>query len=205
MESKIKMSNKPVSYFDIDNNPLTTNDFENIQLLLDKFPLEDITIGDAGEVNNCKVGRLMEDKKMPTILNDTLSKEVFKIIFSEKVKAFIIDNFKFNDVNSRIVIRRCQFNLLGKGSFVGLHLDTDSNPDYELAVIFQLGSKYEGGEFSVKDNNNKTIYSQKPSYGSMTFSNCHFRHEVKEVTEGIRTSLVMFVSTYLGVNKRLNT
>ena len=32
-----------------------------IEESLRKFPLEDITIGDAGEINNCKVGRLMED------------------------------------------------------------------------------------------------------------------------------------------------
>ena len=28
-----------------------------IEQTLKKFPLEDITIGDAGEINNCQVGR----------------------------------------------------------------------------------------------------------------------------------------------------
>ena len=65
------MSNEPVIYFDKDKHPLESKDFEDIQVLLDKFPLEDITIGDAGEVNNCQVGRLVEDNESFSIRVDS--------------------------------------------------------------------------------------------------------------------------------------
>ena len=35
---------------------------KRIEALLHEFPLESITIGDAGEINNCQVGRLIEDQ-----------------------------------------------------------------------------------------------------------------------------------------------
>ncbi len=196
------MINPPVKYFKLNEHPLTKENFKDIQLLLDKFPLEDVTVGDAGEINRCKVGRLMEDKINPTILNEKLSKEVFKIIFKDNIKEFILNNFNFKESSEQLVVRRCQFNLLGKDAFVGKHLDTDSNPDYELAVIFQLGSKFEGGEFKVFDYDDSIFYKKKPEYCSISFSNCSYKHSVEPVSSGVRTSLVMFVTKYNGPNQR---
>ena len=36
---------------------------------------------------------------------------------------------------------------MGKEQFVGLHLDKDSNPDYLVAVVIQLGNKFTGGGY----------------------------------------------------------
>ena len=196
------MVNQPVKYFKLGEHPLSKEEFINIQGILDKFPLEDITVGDAGEINSCKVGRLMEDKKFPTLLNDNLSIKVLRIIFQDKVKKFIERNFEFKESNNPLIVRRCQFNLLGKDSFVGKHLDTDSNPNYELAVIFQLGSDFEGGHFKVFNDDDTIFYDNKPEYCSISFSNCAYKHSVEPVLSGLRTSLVMFVSKYNGKNLR---
>tara|TARA_B100000941_G_C28488778_1_gene546589 strand:+ start:408 stop:1016 length:609 start_codon:yes stop_codon:yes gene_type:complete len=192
-------------YYELGSHYLNLKDFEDIQKTLELFPLEDITIGDAGEINNCKVGRLVEDhpETFPTRVNKEYSKRVLDIIFNDQCKAFlknIIPEFK----NKELCVRRCQFNLLTKGSFVGKHLDIDSNPDYRAAVVFQLGSKFTGGHFDVyKDmKSKKPIQEINPSYASICISDSRSPHAVREVTSGVRTSLVMFVSSYSGKNKR---
>ena len=68
-------------YLPLGEHFLDLNDIKFIDQQLKKFPLESITIGDAGEVNNCQVGRLMEDKpgQIPKMLNDNLSKPVLDL------------------------------------------------------------------------------------------------------------------------------
>ena len=57
-----------------------------IENRLKSFPLEDITIGDAGEINNCKVGRLMEDhaQTYPKQLNNELSAPILDLFRTQK-------------------------------------------------------------------------------------------------------------------------
>ena len=120
---------------------------------------------------------------------------------SQKAKSFFA---KYLD-NGEQYVRRCQFNLLHKGSYIGRHLDIDSNPDYQIACVIQLGSKFNGGQFAVYPNKESSLVDAqliKPEYGSITISNCRNEHEVQKVTSGIRTSFVAFVSTYSGPNKR---
>ena len=78
------MVNPPVKYFKIKEHPLSESDFIRVQKILDKFPLEDVTVGDAGEINRCKVGRLMEDKKIPTILNENYRTKFLILFFKRK-------------------------------------------------------------------------------------------------------------------------
>ena len=49
-------------YLPLGEHFLSNYEVDFIEESLKKFPLEDITIGDAGEINNCQVGRLMEDQ-----------------------------------------------------------------------------------------------------------------------------------------------
>lgn len=192
-------------YYPPNQHYLNLKDFEKIQKILDMFPLEDITIGDAGEVNDCKVGRLVEDhpSKYPEIVNETYSKAVLEIIFNDDCKKLLKDIIpEFKD--QELCVRRCQFNVLSKGSFVGKHLDIDSNPDYRAAIVYQLGSQFSGGNFDVYENmeSKKPIQEISPEYGSICISDSRFPHAVNEVTDGVRTSLVMFVSTNSEKNKR---
>jgi len=191
-------------YLPLGKHFLTKDDVQWIEKCLKNFPLEKITIGDAGEINNCQVGRLMEDhpESYPEIRNEKLSKDILKLYQTEKAQKFFSN---YLDKKSPQIVRRSQFNLLGKGSFVGRHLDTDSNPDYQIAAVLQLGSKFSGGDFVVyptKDSKIKDAQILSPEYGSMTISFCSVEHEVQEVKSGVRTSFVNFISNYIGKNKR---
>ena len=191
-------------YYPLGKHFLDKESVKFIEENLKKFPLEDITIGDAGEVNNCLVGRLVEDhpETYPKQVNNEYSNDILNIFKSNKAKNFFE---KFLPKQGFQTIRRCQFNLLKEGSYVGRHLDTDSNPDYEIACVLQLGNSFKGGEFVVYPNKNcdeKNAQIISPEYGSITISMCKVEHAVKEVKEGIRTSLVTFISKDSGKNKR---
>lgn len=185
-------------YYPLGTHFLDKENLTFIQSSLENFPLEDIIIGDAGEINNCQVGRLVEDLpgKIPNILNSHLSTPILNLYQSLQGQAF----FKqfFTEEVGYVGIRRSQFNLLGEGSYVGRHLDIDSNPEYHIAAVLQLGSKFSGGEFAVYPNKRSTLKDAqliKPEYGSLTISFCNQEHEVLTVEEGTRTSLVCFITS----------
>ena len=192
-------------YFPLGKHFLTKKEVDFIEVALKKFPLEDITIGDAGEINNCKVGRLVEDhpQTKPQHVNKQFSSPILKLFQTDAAKEFFK---RFLDKEDPQIIRRCQFNLLNKGAFVGRHLDIDSNPDYQIASVLQLGSEFTGGEFVVyptKESNITEAQIIKPQYGSITISFCKVEHEVKPVESGLRTSFVTFISNDSGKNKRI--
>ena len=120
------MSGSKSIYLPLGQHFLTDGEVELIDERLKRFPLEDITIGDAGEINNCQVGRLMEDlpETLPKMLNDSLSKPILNLYQTSKAKEFFS---QYLDSQLPQMIRRSQFNLLGPGSYVGRHLDIDSN------------------------------------------------------------------------------
>ena len=191
-------------YFPLGSHFLSSKDVDYIEDRLKSFPLENITIGDAGEINNCQVGRLMEDhpQTLPKQLNNELSTPILDLFRTDKAKMFYSE---YLESDKEQCIRRCQFNLLGKGSFVGRHLDCDSNPDYQIASVLQLGSLFEGGEFVVYPSKNSTESDAQviqPEYGSLTISFCKYEHAVKEVQSGTRTSFVSFISNDFAINKR---
>ncbi len=191
-------------YFPLGSHFLDADEVKLIERYLLEFPLEDITIGDAGELNNCQVGRLMEDQpeEFPKQLNKNLSTPVLNLFRKKKAQEFFRPYLKSE---GKQTIRRCQFNLLKEGCFVGRHLDTDSNPDYEIACVLQLGSKFKGGEFTVfpnRDSKEEDCQVIKPEYGSITISKCKVEHAVNKVIEGTRTSLVAFISNFSDRNKR---
>lgn len=192
-------------YYPLGSHILELDDVKYIEKSLKSFPLENITIGDAGEINNCRVGRLVEDHpgQSPIVVNSKLSEPILDLFTSSKAKHFY-SKYVGDDLESQIV-RRCQFNLLDVGAFVGRHLDIDSNPDYQIASVLQLGSSFDGGEFVVYEKCNSNISEAqviKPEFGSITISFCHHEHEVLRVNNGVRTSFVAFVSSYKGPNKR---
>ena len=160
-------------------------------------PYEHILVGDAGEPNYVDVARFMTDVERPEYVNPAVSHQVMDILGQPKMMEF------FRQVLGRddLVIRRCQVNLLGEGGFVGLHLDTDSNPDYLSPVVLQFSSDFEGGEYVVHHH---TIGKQafKSRCYNMIISRCNLPHEVTKVTKGRRKSLVFFMSHHGGANRR---
>mgnify|MGYP001185595467 CR=1 FL=1 len=186
--------------FKSSNNPLSVNDFNNLKNYCHKVEKEFITIGDAGEKNHLLVGRFMTDKKKPEIVKNKYSKKIISILKKKKITDFIK---KIIRTKRRVYLRRIQFNQIEKNCFVGYHLDVDSNPDYQVACVIQLGSKFTGGIYRVYQKNNKRkYYDYPPTEGSLIVSNCLYPHEVTTVKSGKRGSLVFFISFNKGLNKR---
>lgn len=159
---------------------------------------ETVLIGDAGESNKVEVGRLMTDVDRPRVVNEAVSEKILKLL-KEPRRLAMLQELVQSD--SPLHIRRAQINLMHSGSFVGIHIDKDSNPDYEISVVLQLGRSFEGGNFVVhRPDSTRTTIS--PDYQSVTVSRCDYPHEVCTVEGGVRASLVFFVSAHSGDNRR---
>ena len=172
-------------------------ELQQLENLADKLPFEHIEIGDADEPNSLEVGRLITDIDEPKLVNDLISNQVIDIVGSDERMKF----YKFLLDKPELYIRRMQYNVMGEGCFVGLHLDTDSNPDYLVAVVVQLGGEFKGGEYVVYGGGIPPRSFSPPRF-SVIFSDCRYEHEVTKIISGLRKSLVFFLSTNNGSNAR---
>jgi hypothetical protein len=190
---------KGTAYIKFEENIFTEEEVLELQRICFDVPKEHVEIGDAGESNYLKVGRFMTDTDNPKVVNEEFSISLIKILNKDRAKNVIS---KILDVNENdIFYRRIQFNEIFENCFVGLHLDTDSNPDYLAACVLQVGKKFEGGMYRVYQKD-KSYFDYKPNYGSLIISDCRYPHEVTKVTKGLRGSLVFFVSKHKGKNRR---
>tara|TARA_B100001250_G_C19729190_1_gene757589 strand:+ start:652 stop:1266 length:615 start_codon:yes stop_codon:yes gene_type:complete len=179
------------------NNIFSEAELQKLEGLVDELPFEHVEIGDADEPNLLEVGRLITDVEKPKLVNKSITSQVLDIVASKKSFQF----YSYLLEKSELYIRRMQYNVLGQGCFVGLHLDTDSNPDYIVAVVIQLGGDFKGGNYVVYGGG-KPPRSFSPTRFSTIFSDCRYEHEVTKVKSGFRKSLVFFLSSNNGKNSR---
>jgi hypothetical protein len=178
--------------------PLTREDWTRLDECSwpERVPHERILIGDANEQNHVLVARFMTDVDQPRLVNRDAAEVILGIIGSPRMM-----NFYRGLLNQeRVTIRRCQVNLYGPGSFVGRHLDTDSNPDYLSPVVLQFRDDYEGGEYVVHAETGVMRYNLGSN--NMLVSRCDIPHEVTPVTRGSRKSLVFFLAAHGRANRR---
>lgn len=170
---------------------------ENLQAQIQE---ETVTDGDAGDKHAIYVRRIMVDRagELPITVNRPFSDRIITILSGGQRPLCLAELFQSQDP---FHIRRCQMNRMIEQSYVGIHLDSASNPDYEYSVIVQLGRRFEGGEFVVYTHN-EDQHSYMASYGSVLVTTCKYRHEVRKVLSGERNSLVYFYSRYAGANRR---
>lgn len=198
---KNEYNEKGTVLFDLKNSFFDKFDFLTLEKASKNISYETVLIGDAGEKNKVEVGRFMTDVNKPEIVNNDYSKEVLNILNKKHYKK------KFAEIISYekdLYIRRVQVNKMSINSFIGYHLDVDSNPDYIAAVVIQIGAKFTGGDYVVytdKDDKNPNVF--KPFYQSMIISNCKRPHEVTKILSGERISLVFFLCSHDGNNQRL--
>lgn len=185
---------------DLGANPFDEATWEEIDFLTspEQVAYERIAIGDAGEKNFTDVARFMVDIDQPTRVVSAGSERLMELLDNPRMMGIYQE---LTGLEGPLCIRRCQVNILHDGGFVGLHLDTDSNPDYQHPVILQMGSKYTGGDYVVHPPNSEAKVYKLPRY-SMLVSSCWLPHEVTTVTSGERKSLVFFLSQYAGPNRR---
>ena len=196
-EQKLSYNKNGTIMLDQEDNIFAEDELHKLEQLADKLPFEHIEIGDADEPNFLEVGRLISDIDEPKLLNDLISNQVIDIVASDERMKF----YKFLLDKPELYIRRMQYNVMGEGCFVGLHLDTDSNPDYIVAVVVQLGGEFKGGEYVVYGGNIPPRSFSPPRF-SVIFSDCRYEHEVTKIKSGLRKSLVFFLSTNNGKNTR---
>jgi hypothetical protein len=171
-----------------------------LDAILTRIPEERIVDGDAGDSHDIYVRRIVTDWPgcMPEKVNEPYSSQILDMLGDgarREIFAALLPS------SGNYHIRRCQAHRLVEGSFVGMHLDAASNPDYEFSVIVQLSGHFEGGDFVVyPDGEHEEIYM--PRCGMVLVTTCKYRHEVRKVTANERRSLVYFYSRSAGVNSR---
>ena len=182
---------------DLRDSFLSNEDFSFLEEASKNVPYENVTIGDAGEKNQVDVARFMTDVDAPTEVESKYTKKVLEILNS---KTHLDSYKKILNFEGDLFIRRVQINKMKKNSFIGHHLDSDSNPDYIAAVVTQLGNNFSGGDFLVHKKDK--INTFKPFYKSMCISNCNLPHEVTKIESGERISLVFFLCSHNEKNRR---
>ncbi|MGY3443348.1 2OG-Fe(II) oxygenase [Bradyrhizobium sp. USDA 4473] len=178
----------------------TQDDLARIDQLQTEIPEEEVREGDAGDSHNVFVKRVRVDPpgRPPSNADGAAPGQIVELL-QRKDRSFALK--KILGASSDYVIRRCQMHRMPPGSFVGIHLDAASDPDFEYAVIVQLAKNFKGGEFVVYPS----AYEQqvfRPPFGAVLITTCKLRHEVKPVHTGERRSLVYFCSKRDGVNRR---
>lgn len=177
-------------------------ELEELDRLQSLLPEEAVTNGDAGDTHDIYVKRIMIDRagEVPSIVNQPIAGKIVDLLSSSKCKRLIAELFQSVDA---FHIRRAQMNRMTADSFIGIHLDAASNPDYDYSMIIQLGRSFEGGDFVVHGANGER-HSYVAAYGTVLLTTCKLRHEVSRVLSGERNSLVYFYSRHDGVNRRRN-
>jgi hypothetical protein len=197
---KKEYQEKGTVLFDLKSSFFRNIDFETLKDASENIPYETVHIGDAGEENKVEVGRFMTDVDKPEVVNNEYSKKVLNILNDINYKKIFGEIISYE---KELYVRRVQVNKMYKNSFIGYHLDVDSNPDYLAAVVIQIGAEFEGGDYVVytsKEDKNPNVF--KPFYESMIISNCLRPHEVTKIVSGERISLVFFLCSHDGNNKR---
>lgn len=148
----------------------------------ENIPYKRSEYGDTGEKNPVSYFRILH----PTI-HETCLPECMRLIESNAVKNFFlsITGEKNYDID------RCQAHMYFKGDFIAVHTDSDSCPEYRYSVMLLLSEGYKGGEFVMHDA--ESLISLKPEKYSMIIAKSYYPHEVKEITFGIRRTLVFFI------------
>lgn len=179
----------------------TQDDIARIDQLQAEIPEEEVREGDAGDLHSVFVQRVRVDPPghAPSNVSGTASGQIMELLESRD-RSFALR--KIFGASADYVVRRCQMHRMPPGSFIGIHLDAASDPDFEYSVIVQLARDFDGGEFVVYP----TGYEQhvfRPPFGAVLVTTCKVRHEVKPVSSGERRSLVYFCSKRSGVNRRI--
>lgn len=168
--------------------PLTTEEWQEIETVLEDAEYEHIVGGDAGEGHSVWVCRFYNDVEKPVPLHPQ-SQKISDIVMSPKMKAF----YKQIIGSDELCLRRCQANLLHEGDYIGVHVDQDSNPDYFATVVLHFDTEYRGGEFITRDQQ-RGDHSYSPYKRAALVNDCSIPHEVSMVESGSRKTLACFLS-----------
>lgn len=176
------------------------DELERIHALQSHFPEERVSGGDAHDEQDIYVRRILTDRvgEVPSLTLEPYASEIMAILDDEPRKRAFATLLGSSE---EYFIRRCQTHRMAVGSYLGAHIDVESNPHNEFSVVIQLGRGFEGGEFVVHpEGRDAEIYATE--YGSVLVTACTLRHEVWKVRSRERHSVAYFYSRYRGPNLR---
>jgi hypothetical protein len=92
----------------------------------------------------------------------------------------------------RVVLRRSQTNVIRAGGYIGVHTDSESNPEYLANVVIGLTDLYTGGHYNTYRDSR--VQSFRLDRGAVLVSLNDIPHEVTPVIAGERRTLASFLA-----------
>jgi hypothetical protein len=178
-------------------------ELERLIELQQYIPEEHVQVGDVGDTHDLHIRRFMHDRagEIPERVHRPYSDQILEILTDDRRTAFFTDLI---EPGRELFIRRAQYNRLVRDSFVGLHVDAESNPGFALSVLVQLGREYGGGEFVAYPPDGPELVLE-PTFGSVIVLDPQRPHEVRPVKSDQRISLAYFYGRDLKPNPRTAT
>lgn len=170
-----------------DRKPITIKNFlsedeckEILNTYLSKLKLEPALI-DGGKLDN-------NLRKSSVAFIDTI------VSIDNRLKNTLNQNIKIKD-NTLTGLSRYQLTQYGVGEYYGWHIDSDNNKNKNryCSIVIQLNNEYEGGDLEFKDVNGNEIKFER-GVGNLHIFFSDILHRVTPITEGVRHSLVNWVS-----------
>jgi PKHD-type hydroxylase len=149
-------------------------------------------------LNMCKSTLTMSEGKVGS--NNTNNKvRKSSVAFIDKIES--VDSKLISLLKENIILKGFEVTGLGSYQFteysLGEYYDwhTDSGGEYSrfYSVVIQLNDTYDGGILEVEDMD-KTVLKMKKGIGNMYIFQSNIKHRVTPVLEGVRYSLVNWVS-----------
>lgn len=148
--------------------------------------LEQASIHDSNSNYELVIDKKIRDSKIRFIEDQILETK----IVSELKNQIVIKGYDF------IGLENIQFTKYNQNGHYKWHTDSDpKNPKNNrfYSVVVPLNDDYENGNLLIKDIDN-TVYTMEKSVGSMHIFLSSLRHTVTPVSEGVRYSLVSWLS-----------
>jgi hypothetical protein len=123
-----------------------------------------------------------------TVINPAAAQAVLGIVS----KPAALDFWRQVLAEPELRIRRAQTNVIRKGGRIGLHVDSESNPDYLANIVIGLSDDYGGGDYVAHVSGCARRF--RIGRGTVLVSLNGVPHEIEPVTAGERRTLVVFVS-----------
>jgi PKHD-type hydroxylase len=170
-----------------DRKPITIKNFLSedeckkiLDTYLSKLKLEPALI-DGGKLDN-------NLRKSSVAFIDTIDS------IDNRLKNTLNQNIKIKD-NTLTGLSRYQLTQYGVGEYYGWHIDSDNNKNKNryCSIVIQLNNEYEGGDLEFKDVNGNEIKFER-GVGNLHIFFSDILHRVTPITEGVRHSLVNWVS-----------
>ena len=103
-------------------------------------------------------------------------------------------------INPKVTVEHCSLLNYKKGDFFMRHTDIFKNFEWRRYTLnIQLDNKYQGGDYVIYLNDSEIILNKEPGTAIAYWSG--YEHEVKEITNGERWSIVLTVPKQMLLEK----